>query len=142
KLNGLIYARNELRAATDRSKASESFDRRRFSGVDCRRGHYRHPVIGGLRDVEFVFRRPAGQNPSVNASAPHSSGGEAEHRASSIIVETDRKGRCEEHSFDNRTGKIVSSNYCGARHSKDNALTGTPPSEAQSFCKMKFFTIG
>ena len=43
------------------------------------------------------------------------SGGEPEHRAASIIVETDRKGRCEERSFDNRTGKIVSSNYCEVR---------------------------
>ena len=46
-----------------------------------------------------------------------SSGGEAAHRVASIVVETDKKGRCEERRFDNRTGKMVSANYvdCDAR---------------------------
>jgi len=46
-----------------------------------------------------------------------SGGGEAAHRVASIVVETDKKGRCEERRFDNRTGKMVSANYvdCDAR---------------------------
>lgn len=43
--------------------------------------------------------------------------GEAAHRTASIVMETGNKGRCEERQFDNRTGKIVSSNTvdCDAR---------------------------
>lgn len=46
-----------------------------------------------------------------------SNGGEAAHRVASIVVETDKKGRCEERRFDNHSGRIVSSNYvdCEAR---------------------------
>jgi hypothetical protein len=36
-----------------------------------------------------------------------SSGGEAAHRVASIVVETNKKGRCEERRFDNRTGRLV-----------------------------------
>jgi hypothetical protein len=35
-------------------------------------------------------------------------GDAAAHRVASIVVETDKKGRCEERRFDNRSGKIVS----------------------------------
>ena len=51
------------------------------------------------------------------APLAHSPGGEAGHRVASIVVETDSKGRCEERRFDNRTGRIVSSNLidCDAR---------------------------
>jgi hypothetical protein len=44
-------------------------------------------------------------------------GGEAERRVASVVLETDKKGRCEERRFDNRTGKMVSANYvdCDAR---------------------------
>ena len=35
-------------------------------------------------------------------------GSAAAHRVASIVVETDKKGRCEERRFDNRSGKIVS----------------------------------
>lgn len=44
-------------------------------------------------------------------------GGEAASRVASIVIETDKKGRCEERRFDNRTGKMVSANYvnCDAR---------------------------
>ena len=58
--------------------------------------------------------------PSVEQSA-------AAHRAGAIVVETDKKGRCEERRFDNRTGKIVSSNFvdCDVRLERD-----TTPSEA------------
>ncbi|HKS84039.1 MAG TPA: hypothetical protein VJR71_01030 [Pseudolabrys sp.] len=46
-----------------------------------------------------------------------SGGGDAAHRVASIVVETDKKGRCEERRFDNRTGRMVSANYvdCNAR---------------------------
>jgi hypothetical protein len=59
---------------------------------------------------------------------PRSPGGEAAHREASIVVETTRKGRCEERRFDNRTGKIVSSNYvdCEARLGDERDTT---PSE-------------
>jgi hypothetical protein len=65
-----------------------------------------------------------------------SPGGEAAHRAGSIVVETDRKGRCEERSFDNRTGKIVSSNYvdCDARLAAER---NTAPSENLSAERMR-----
>jgi hypothetical protein len=65
-----------------------------------------------------------------------SAGGEAAHRAGSIVVETDRKGRCEERSFDNRTGKIVSSNYvdCEARLAAER---NTVPSENLSAERMR-----
>lgn len=44
-------------------------------------------------------------------------GGEAASRVASVVLETDKKGRCEERRFDNRTGKMVSANYvdCDAR---------------------------
>jgi hypothetical protein len=42
---------------------------------------------------------------------PRTEGGEAASRVASIVVETDKKGRCEERRFDNRTGKMVSANY-------------------------------
>ena len=42
---------------------------------------------------------------------PPTEGGEAASRVASIVMETDKKGRCEERRFDNRTGKMVSANY-------------------------------
>src|SRR5262245_45691435 len=44
-------------------------------------------------------------------------GGEPAHRVESIVVETDKKGRCGEHRFDNRSDKIVSATLvdCEAR---------------------------
>ncbi|MGB8638697.1 MAG: hypothetical protein WCD30_11250 [Pseudolabrys sp.] len=42
---------------------------------------------------------------------PRTEGGEAASRVASIVIETDKKGRCEERRFDNRTGKMVSANY-------------------------------
>ena len=65
-----------------------------------------------------------------------SSGGEAAHRVASIVVETDKKGRCEERRFDNRTGQIVSSNYvdCDARLTDERDTT---PSENMSAERMR-----
>src|SRR5262249_59387544 len=42
---------------------------------------------------------------------PRTEGGEAASRVGSVVMETDKKGRCEERRFDNRTGKMVSANY-------------------------------
>ena len=59
---------------------------------------------------------------------PRTEGGEAASRVASIVVETDKKGRCEERRFDNRTGKMVSANYvnCDARLEPERDTT---PSE-------------
>ena len=55
-------------------------------------------------------------------------GGAAAHRVASIVVETDKKGRCEERRFDNRSGKIVSATLvdCEARLANERDTT---PSE-------------
>lgn len=57
---------------------------------------------------------------------PSEKQGEASQRVGSIVVEADKRGRCEERHFDNRTGKMVSSNFvdCAARLDRD-----TTPSE-------------
>ncbi|HEY7230936.1 MAG TPA: hypothetical protein VH558_11250 [Pseudolabrys sp.] len=59
---------------------------------------------------------------------PPTEGGEAASRVASIVLETDKKGRCEERHFDNRTGKMVSSNYvnCDTRLEPERDTT---PSE-------------
>lgn len=63
-------------------------------------------------------------------------GGEAAHRVASIVVETGKKGRCEERRFDNRSGRIVSSNYvdCEARLADERDTT---PSENMSAKRMR-----
>jgi hypothetical protein len=62
--------------------------------------------------------------------------GEAAHRTASIVMETGNKGRCEERQFDNRTGKIVSSNTvdCDARLAPERDAT---PSENLSGERMR-----
>ncbi len=52
------------------------------------------------------------------------SGGESAHRVASIVVETDKNGRCEERRFDNRSGKIVSATVvdCEARLADEKAI--------------------
>jgi hypothetical protein len=59
---------------------------------------------------------------------PRTEGGEAATRVGSVVMETDKKGRCEERRFDNRTGKMVSANYvnCDARLEPERDTT---PSE-------------
>jgi hypothetical protein len=59
---------------------------------------------------------------------PQTEGGEAGSRVAAIVLETDKKGRCEERRFDNRTGKMVSANYvnCDARLEPERDTT---PSE-------------
>ncbi|HET9716687.1 MAG TPA: hypothetical protein VFP60_10940 [Pseudolabrys sp.] len=65
----------------------------------------------------FSAERGLVHGPSSVTRLSLSSAGEAESRVASIVVETDKKGRCEERHFDNRTGKLVSANYvdCDAR---------------------------
>ena len=57
---------------------------------------------------------PHSKIPPLTASSTQ---GEAAHRSASIVMETGNKGRCEDRQFDNRTGRIVSSNTvdCDAR---------------------------
>lgn len=66
----------------------------------------------------FPSTDPQAMN-SVSKVTPLSrtEGGEAASRVGSVVIETDKKGRCEERRFDNRTGKMVSANYvnCDAR---------------------------
>jgi len=59
---------------------------------------------------------------------PRTEGGEVASRVASVVIETDKKGRCEERRFDNRTGKMVSANYvnCDARLEPERDTT---PSE-------------
>src|SRR5215475_1286521 len=59
---------------------------------------------------------------------PRTEGGEAASRVASVVLETDKKGRCEERRFDNRTGKMVSANYvnCDTRLEPERDTT---PSE-------------
>ena len=63
-------------------------------------------------------------------------GGAAAHRVASIAVETDKKGRCEERRFDNRSGKIVSATLvdCEARLANERDTT---PSENLSAERMR-----
>lgn len=79
--------------------------------------------------------RQAKSAPKI-APLSQSNGGEAAHRVASIVIETDKKGRCEERRFDNRTGKIVSSNYvdCDARLADERDTT---PSENMSAERMR-----
>jgi len=58
---------------------------------------------------------------------PRTEGGEAASRVASVVIETDKKGRCEERRFDNRTGKMVSANYvnCDARLEPERDTTSS-----------------
>lgn len=84
----------------------------------------------------FSAERQARNAVSKVTPLSQSAGGEAAHRVASIVVETDRKGRCEERSFDNRTGRIVSSNFvdCEARLASERDMT---PSENLSAERMR-----
>lgn len=77
----------------------------------------------------FLSTDPQAMSPvSKVTPLPQTEGGEAASRVASIVVETDKKGRCEERRFDNRTGKMVSANYvnCDARLEPERDTT---PSE-------------
>jgi hypothetical protein len=79
----------------------------------------------------FSADRQAKNAASKIAPLSAASGGEAAHRAASIVIETDKKGRCEERRFDNRSGKIVSATVvdCEARLANEPDAT---PSENMS----------
>lgn len=64
---------------------------------------------------------------------PASPGGESAHREAAIVLETDKRGRCEERSFDNRSGKIVSSRVvdCDARLSDERDIATSDNMSAQ-----------
>ena len=83
-------------------------------------GSYLSPDRADRKSLAKVTPLP----PSVEQSA-------AAHRAGAIVVETDKKGRCEERQFDNRTGKIVASNFvdCDARLERDTTPSETINSE-------------
>ena len=65
----------------------------------------------------FPSADPQGSSVSKMTPLLRTEGGEAASRVASVVIETDKKGRCEERRFDNRTGKMVSANYvnCDAR---------------------------
>jgi hypothetical protein len=62
--------------------------------------------------------------PKIAPLSP-ANGGPAARRAASIVVETDKKGHCEERRFDNRSGKTVSATLvdCEARLANERDTT-------------------
>ncbi|MGA8624125.1 MAG: hypothetical protein WB686_05215, partial [Pseudolabrys sp.] len=98
----------------------------------------RHPVARILRDYRPVFRPDRQAQNAVPKIAPlsPSNGGESAHRVASIVVETDKKGRCEERRFDNRSGKIVAATVvdCEARLADERDAS---PSENLSAERMR-----
>ena len=58
------------------------------------------------------------------------SGCESAHRVASIVVETDRKGRCDERRFDNLSGKIVSATLVDGEARLANERDTTPSENA------------
>ena len=67
------------------------------------------------------------QTPISKVTLSPSSGDEAAHRVASVVIETDKKGRCEERRFDNRTGRMVSATYvdCNARLEAERDTTSS-----------------
>ena len=77
----------------------------------------------------FLSTDPRAMSPVSRVTPlPQTEGGEAASRVASIVIETDKKSRCEKRRFDNRTGKMVSANYvnCDARLEPERDTT---PSE-------------
>jgi hypothetical protein len=130
--------------ATDRIKDKQRRAKARAVAAENRRAVI---VAVGLATVFLLaifvsvssYLSPERQpNSVVTKIAPltNSPGGEVAHREAAIVVETDRKGRCEERRFDNRSGKIVSSIYvdCDARLAEERDTT---PSENMSAQRLK-----
>ena len=130
--------------ATDRIKDKQRRAKARATAAENRRAVI---VAVGLAAVFMLaifasassyFSPERQPNSVVSKIAPltNSPGGEPAHREAAIVVETDRKGRCEERRFDNRSGKIVSSIYvdCDARLSEERDTT---PSENMSSQRLK-----
>ena len=94
------------RGPPDRSQASHAAGKAVFDGgsrpcLDRFGGARQHPPARALRDDRLSFRIEDRAVGTRERSA-------AAHRVASIVVETGKKGRCEERRFDNRSGKIVS----------------------------------
>ncbi|HMF24371.1 MAG TPA: hypothetical protein VKG24_19920 [Pseudolabrys sp.] len=84
----------------------------------------------------FSLERRAAGVVSKVVPLSQSPGGEDAHREAAIVLESERKGRCEERRFDNRSGKIVSSVYvdCDARLADERDTT---PSENMSAQRLR-----
>lgn len=130
--------------ANDRIKDKQRRAKAKANAAENRRGAI---VAIGLMTVFMLaifvsvssyFSTERQSNSVVSKVAPltNSPGGEVAHREAAIVVETDRKGRCEERRFDNRSGKIVSSIFvdCDARLSDERDTT---PSENMSAQRLK-----
>lgn len=88
-------------------------------------------TTGSYLSPERSFERASISKITPLVSAGQGEAGAAQNRVASIVVETDKKGRCEERHFDNRTGKMVSSSYvdCEARLQRDTTPSDTINSE-------------
>ena len=130
--------------STDRIKAKQRRAKAKATAAETRRGAI---VAVGLMtifmlaifvSVSSYFSPERQPNSVVSKIAPltNSPGGEMAHREAAIVVDTDRKGRCEERRFDNRSGKIVSSIFvdCDARLADER---DTAPSENMSAQRLK-----
>ena len=130
--------------ANDRIKDKQRRAKAKATAAENRRGAI---VAIGLMTVFMLaifvsvssyFSAERQPNSVVSKVAPltNSPGGEVAHREAAIVVETDRRGRCEERRFDNRSGKIVSSIFvdCDARLSEERDTT---PSENMSAQRLK-----
>lgn len=83
----------------------------------------------------FAADRQA-QNAVPKIALSPSNGDESAHRVATIVVETDKKGRCEERRFDNRSGKIIAATVvdCEARLADERDAS---PSENLSAERMR-----
>jgi len=120
---------------TGSMKRKQGHGKGKISAGEGRRAVITTVALTGVMLLGFFvtassYRSP-GHSDGMSASKitplmPSEKQGEAAHRVGSIVVEADKKGRCEERQFDNRTGKMVSANYvdCDVRLERD-----TTPSE-------------
>ncbi len=84
-------------------------------------------TTGSYLSPERAAERASVSKITPLASAGQGEAGAAKNRVAAIVVETDKKGQCEERRFDNRTGKMVSASLvdCDTRLDRD-----ATPSEA------------
>ena len=106
----------------DNSQAKPGRARRALSAGEGRRAIIVSvAIVGVLMIGAFVtvgsYISIERESPISKVTLSPSSGNEAAHRVASVVMETDKKGRCEERRFDNRTGKMISATYvdCDAR---------------------------
>jgi len=130
--------------ATDHIKEKERRAKARVAAAESRRGLIVAVGLTGIFMLAIFVAVGSYFSPLPSATRvmskitplPQSPGGEAAHREAAIVLETERKGRCEERRFDNRSGKIVSSIYvdCDARLADERDTT---PSENMSAQRLK-----